>query len=667
MYYKKKHFIKILVLISTTLFIFPSYTWADVDMLDMDLSSLMEIQITSAGRKEQNLADVPAAVYVIDQEDIKNSGFTSVPELLRLVPGLQVARISSSKWAISSRGFNGTFANKLLVQIDGRSVYTPSYSGVYWDVQNVVLEDVDRIEVIRGPGATLWGANAVNGIINIITKQSSDTQDSLLSAGAGSHEKAMATLRHGAQFNENTYGRFYLSHHEQDSFEFAEDGSDAHDEWQITNGGFRLDGDVGLQNSWTLQGDLYHGDNDQRIDTFWTRTPPYLLQVFDRLDTNGCNLLSRWQHTFSEKSSWTLQTYYDFTNRDEKYLEQTNHTFDIDFQHRFQVQSRHDIVWGIGYRFNKDDFNNTYQVEFTPDSRSNDLFSAFLQDEITLLKEKLLLTIGSKFEYNSYTGFEVQPNMRLLWKPGARHSLWTSVARAVRTPSRIEDSGRITTAVIPAPVLFDLSIFGTSDFESERLTAYEAGYRYIPAQNFSIDIALYCNKYRGLQSYYQESQFMPIYFFNAMEGDIHGLEIATAWAPTDWLETELGYSYIEVAMDDNSAANLYQEEVSEGSSPRHRFSVRTNFDLGNNLYLNLWGHYTDQLKAASVLAVQNNVVVDDYVNLDANVRWLPKEGLEITLAGQNLLDSGHIEFIQEAFTTPIDIQRSIYAKMTWRF
>ena len=228
---------------------------AENDMLDLDLSSLMQIQITSAGRKAQNLADVPAAVYVIDQDDISNSGVTSIPEALRMVPGLQVARISSSTWAITSRGFNGTFATKLLVQIDGRSVYTPSYSGVYWDSQNVVLEDVERIEVIRGPGATLWGANAVNGVINIITKQSSDTQGGLVSVGAGNHEKLMATARYGTQFSGDTYGRFYVNRHDQDSFEFLADKTNAFDDWDATSGGFRLDGDRGLKDSWTFQGD----------------------------------------------------------------------------------------------------------------------------------------------------------------------------------------------------------------------------------------------------------------------------------------------------------------------------------------------------------------------------------------------------------------------------
>ncbi|ACN17573.1 putative puter membrane receptor [Desulforapulum autotrophicum HRM2] len=660
------HFIKPYLIIIVTLFTLPSFSQADdLEMFDMDLSSLMQIQITSAGRKAQDLADVPAAVYVIDKEDIQNSSATCVPELLRMVPGLQVARISSSKWAIASRGFNGTFSNKLLVQIDGRSVYTSAYSGVYWDTLNLPLEDIEQIEVIRGPGATLWGANAVNGVINIITKTAADTQGGKVTATMGNHERGSASFRYGKQLKNDLHGRFYVNHHAQDSYTYLGDKSDADDDWQITTGGFRLDNDVGIKDSWTFQGDIYHGENNQWVDTLWIPDLPYLIRAQDQVHTNGGNLLGRWEHGISEKQSWTLQVYYDFTTRDEIYLEQTNHIVDIDFQHRFQVKNCHDLVWGMGYRVVKDDFSNSYQVEFIPDSQTNNLVSAFFQDEITLLKDRLWLTMGSKFEHNEYTGFEVQPNLRLLWKPGERHTLWASISRAIRTPSRAEDSGKVMTYVIPEPISLEIPLLGNSDLNSEQLIAYETGYRYIPSKDFSIDLSLYYNDYRELQSYYQASAFSPIYFVNSMEGQTYGLEITTAWKPVDWINTKFSYTYIDLKMEADNNQSFQIEQVTEGSSPRHQFNAQANIKLRENLHLNLWGHYTDQLDASSLSGPSNTLVVDDYINFNANIKWTPKENLEITLAGENIFDNRHLEFIQEEFKSPVEVERSLYLKITW--
>ncbi|NWH06771.1 TonB-dependent receptor plug domain-containing protein [Desulfobacter latus] len=662
------HFIKKYLIITALLFIFPIYCLAeDLDILDMDLSSLMQIQITSAGRKAQNLSDVPAAVYVIDQEDIQNSTATSIPEILRMVPGLQVARISSSKWAIASRGFNGAFSNKLLVQIDGRSVYTSAYSGVYWDTLNLPLENIEQIEVIRGPGATLWGANAVNGVINIITKPASDTLGGQVSTTIGNHERGSASFGYGKQLKNDLYGRFYVKHHAQDSYNYLGDKSDGDDDWEITTSGFRLDSDVGIKNSWTIQGDIYHGENNQWMDMFWIPYDPYLKRIKDQVHTNGGNLLARWEHKTSEKRSWNLQAYYDYTNRDEIYLEQTNHIFDIDFQHRFQFQNCNDIVWGLGYRSIKDDYNNTYQVTLFPDSQTSNIFSAFFQDEITLLKDRLWLTIGSKFEHNEYTGVEIQPNLRLFWKPKKKHSLWTSIARAIRTPSRVEDNSKVITYVTGppySPVFFERPVWGNSDFNSEELIAYEAGYRYIPAKNLSIDTAIYYNDYKDLQSYYQVSTFSPVYIVNGMEGHSHGIEITTTWTPADWINTEFSYTYINLSMEDKNNENFQLSGVTEGSSPMHQFDARVNIKLRENLCLNLWGHYTDQLDASSLSGGGISAFVDDYMNFNVNIKWTPRENLEIMLAGENLFDNRHLEFVQEGFTSPIEIERSIYVKVS---
>ena len=663
-YFEKLTFLLLIVLTFVPL----SGQAANNEILDLELAELMQIQITSVGRKTQNLTDVPAAVYVINQEDIHNSGVTSIPEALRMVPGLQVARISSNKWAISSRGFNGTFANKLLVQIDGRSVYSPSYSGVYWDVQNVMLEDVDRIEVIRGPGATLWGANAVNGIINIITRQSSDTQGILLSVGAGDHEQGMAAFRYGAQFSENSYGRFYVSRHDQDAYQFTVDRTDSQDEWHMTYGGFRLDGDVGLNDSWTFQGDAYRGENNQRVDTYWVSTSTLPTQIQDSFNPEGFNLLGRWTHDYSETNSGTLQIYYDYFQRGDIYLQQKYHIFDVDFQHRFQPAGRHDIIWGLGYRLSKDEFDNTFQASILPDSRTDTLLSTFVQDEICLLADRLWFTFGSKIEHNEYTGIEIQPSARLFWKPKEQHSFWAAVSRAVRTPARIENSGRVVVGMFELlPTTFVPFTFnGNHDLKSEELLAYETGYRFRANTNLSLDFALFYNTYDDLQTS-QRTSLLSLLYVNEMEGKTYGVEISAEWKPLPWLASTLSYSYIKLQMDANVSKKYMLEIYAEDSSPQHQASIRSNIDLGHNVQLNLWGRYVDTIKAAPPQAVKAGIGVDDYVALDANIVWRPCAELELMLVGQNLLDRRHLEFIQEYFTSPIEIERSVYAKLTWEF
>ncbi|MBU0945927.1 MAG: TonB-dependent receptor [Proteobacteria bacterium] len=648
----------------------PSYLWAaDEEMLDLELSQLMQIQITSAGRKEQNLADVAAAVYVINQEAIHNSGATSIPEALRMVPGLQVLRMSSNKWAITSRGFNGVFSNKLLVQIDGRSVYTPSYSGVYWDVQNVVLEDVDRIEVIRGPGATLWGANAVNGIINIITKQSSDTQGGLISVAAGNHEDGIASFRYGAQLTEDTYGRLYVHRHDQDSYQHQADETDAHDDSQLSSGGFRLDGDFGLQNNWTVQGDLYHGDASQLIFPYWTANSPMPSTVDDQTESDGYNLLSRWQHKISETNTWTLQAYFDATERDEVYLGQTHHTFDLDFQHRLQWANLHDLVWGLGYRNISEEFANSYMVSINPAEKTSELFSGFIQDEISLIENTLKVTLGTKLEHNDYTGFEVQPSARLLWKATPNNTIWTSVSRAVRTPSRVEDSGKIVLEPLPIPPFPKISVYGNPELEAETVIAYEAGYRYSPSSVFSTDLSFFYNDYNDLADY-RRIDMTSIMFTNGIEGHSYGLEISNQWRPLSWLTAELNYSYIELKMTSLDMSNQVfsiSELVSEESSPKHQLSLRSSIDLSETVHFNILGRYVDQIQTSGQAAYSSGIIVDDYVALDVNIIWQPTKNLELMLVGQNLLDSNHLEFVHEYFIEATEVDRSVYAKLTWTF
>ncbi len=661
-------------LICLGLLIWPLCVHADNnDLLNLDLTDLMQIQVTSAGRKEQNLFDVPAAIYVIDSEDIKISAATSLPELLRMVPGLQVARIGSSKWAISSRGFNGTFSSELLVQIDGRTVYTPAFSGVYWDMQTVMLEEIERIEIIRGPGATLWGANAVNGIINIITKPASEAVGLHAEVLTGNHEKAGGSLRYGNQMSTNSYAKLYFEYHQRDAFNYSSaavaepsiaDQSDSGDEWEMLNGGFRLDGDVGLTDNWTLQGDIYSGHEDQQVYANWPLDPLLRTLADDTIDVSGHNILGRWQHDISEKSSVTVQAYYDYSKRDESYIGQSFQTFDLDLQHRFFLWNRHDIVWGGGYRHIIDDFDSTYLMSMDPESVSSDLYSAFVQDEIALVAEKLYLTLGSKYEHNDYTGNELQPSARLMWRLSDNQNLWTAVSRAVRTPSRFErDISVVMYHVAPNTPAY---MSGTSGYDSEEVVAYEAGYRMRTNKILTLDLTLFYNEYSELREY--GFSLAGANVINDGEGTSKGIEVSIEWTPTDWLTTVLNYSYIDMDITSGavSPSPVYSTNatVLNSSSPSHQVSLRADLDLRKDLRLSLFGRYVDELKLTSPSSTET---IDAYFALDASILWQINHSLSLKIAGQNLTDPAHLEFINEYFTQPTEVGRSVYAQLNFKY
>ena len=376
------------------------------EYLDMDIGQLMQITITSVSKRPQVLSDSSAAVFVITSEDIARSGVTTIPEALRMVPGIQVARIGAEKWAVTARGFNGQTANKLLVLMDGRSVYSPAFSGVFWSNQDTLLEDIDRIEVIRGPGGTIWGANAVNGIINIITKDAHDTKGGLVRIGTGNEEHLYGGLRYGVAINEAVAARMYLTYRDHDSFELYETGEDAHDSWDSVRGGFRMDGRTSASN-WTLQGDLFSLNSGQIIDPYLQEVPPYRSLEVDDYDTWGGNILGRWEYTVSAENTITLQAYYDRDSRDELVIGVDHEIVDVELRNQLKIGRRHDLIWGLGYRYISDSFRNTPQVSFEPAAESRDLFSGFIQDEILLVPETLWLTLGTKVEHNEYTGYEV--------------------------------------------------------------------------------------------------------------------------------------------------------------------------------------------------------------------------------------------------------------------
>lgn len=667
--FKKYSFIKAM-LMAALIICFAPFVYAqepeEVDLLSLTLEDLMNVKVTSVSKKPQNLFDSAAAIYVITNKDLLHSGVTSIPEALRMVPGIHVARIDSNKWAVSSRGFNDRFTKKLLVLIDGRAVYTPSFSGVYWEVQDVMLEDVERIEVIRGPGASLWGANAVNGVINIITKQAVDTQGGLVSVGGGDTEQALGSIRYGALLGKDTYGRIYAKYLKRDEFEY-EAGGDAGDDWETFRTGFRVDSKLTDSDNITVQGDFNIGDINQRAVNAPSLIPDYSQVVEDNVKVSGWNLLARWQRITSSTSNFNLQVYYDNTKREDIYVHEKRDSFDLDFQHQFTGINNHDLIWGVRYRYTKDDFTSPFLMEIDPASRSDDIFSAFIQDEISIVEDKLFLTLGSKFEHNDYSGYEIQPSGRLLWSPHPDHRVWASISRAVRTPSRGEHDGRLLVVTVPPdppslPFPMKVIIEGDSSFDSEELIAYEAGYRFVPEDDLSFDFAFFYNDYDELRNdvegevVFQEGFLVqPTSLRNDGDGYVYGLEVSTAWQPTKSLKTDLAYSYLN-------------SEVPGMYSPKHQVSLRTNYSLSENFDIDIWLRYVDDFKARrSMPGGIGTYDIDEYVTLDLRMAWHLTKNLELIAAGQNLLDNSHLEFVQEILILPTEVSRSFYGKIKYSF
>jgi iron complex outermembrane recepter protein len=639
--------------------------------LDMDLAQLMEVTITSVAKRPQTLADTAAAVFVISQEDIRRSGVTSIADALAMAPGLQVARISASRWSISSRGFAGYTSNKLLVLIDGRSVYTPAYSGTFWDMQNALLEDVERIEVIRGPGGTIWGANAVNGVINVITKKAKDTEGTLVRVGAGSEEKLMVAARYGGKIGENTSGRLYVTGNDRDSNVLAGSADDAFDGWHSLQGGFRADGSIGSKSEWTLQGDMFKNDGDQIIFPYWIDGPPYLTVKYAALENSGANLLGHWQHQLAGNQRLSTQIYYDYSSRSED-LNIAFHTLDAGLQYESRVGDRNEVTAGTGYRRITGANQDTFQSRIP--NRTDDLYNIFLQDAVSLIDKQLILTLGSKWEYNEFTGSEWQPSGKLVFKPVEHHTLWTSVGRAVRTPSIMERDGRFVLSSYPTPFgTGTIGFTGSKDYCSERVLAYEAGYRWQQSTRFSFDLATFYNDYAGIYTFTPRpsSQNIDMVFVNNGEGGSYGLEVAADWKAKAWLHFSLSYSYLQSTFDweNTSIAQRELKSFVEQLSPRHQVGLRSAIDLTNNWQINGWLRYIDKIEGRGSLDLlkEEGTTIDAYFLFDLNLIWKPSKDLEVMFAGQNLLNSSQPQYVAELHTPLTEIERGFYAKVTWRF
>lgn len=643
------------------------------DLGEFSLEDLMQVEVTSVSKRAQKLSETPAAVYVLGNEEIRRSGVQTIPDALRLVPGMHVGNIDGNKWAVTARGFNNQFANKLLVMIDGRSVYTPLFSGTWWDVQDVVLEDVDRIEVIRGPGGSVWGANAVNGVINIITRSAKETQGLMITSSSGNIDRYSGAGRWGGTVNDDLAYRVYVKGFDRRAFESTVDGfDDANDQWYQVRGGFRSDWDVTGSDRITFQGDYYGGESGERdvTDPFG---PGRLT------DMQGGNALLRWSRDLGEGSELGVQAYYDRTDRDvERTFSEVRNTADVELRHTLPEWYRNRIIWGTGYRFSGDDIENTgVALDFQPTSRDTNLWSAFVQDEVNLWPGLMRLTAGSKFEHNDFTGFEYQPTARLLATPDEDHTLWLSGSRAVRTPSRVEDDLNL---VFPTP-LVTLLVQKNDDFRSEKVWAIEAGYRATPLSNLSIDLAGYYNIYDDLRTLeivgapalcpapLPPGACAPGLWDNKMEARGYGTELVGNWRPTEYLQLTTVYTWMKVNTTLKDGSTDPTSAGTADSTPEHQVQLRSRIELPWNVQLDSNLFWVGKVPNETYFngAGVDVVPVDDYFRLDLRLGWRPRPGVDVSFVGQNLTRASHVEFGNQQFSSASRIPRSFFGKVAWNY
>ncbi len=670
-------------------------------LTDLSLEELLNLEVTSAAKKSQRLSDTAAAVYVITNEDIIQSGVRSIPEALRLAPGLQVTQVDASRWAISARGFNGRFANKLLVLMDGRTVYTPSFSGVFWDVQDTLLEDIERIEVIRGPGGTLWGTNAVNGVINIITKSSADTQSGLLTASYGDDSSVSAGARYGVSNDDGLTYRIYGKYFDEDGEQDLA-GQDTADDWKMLRGGFRLDWANTSRSKLSFLSEAYTADVGERLNLA-TLSPPYLRQADFEQDLSGFFALGRWDGDWGEGHTTQLQMFYDHTDRDTRQYGEERITLDVEFQSRLEFWERHDIIVGVGYRSNRLELMSSDLIDLTLNNAGDDPFSdrdvkrygvanLFVNDEISLIEDRLALALGVKLEKNdmSRKNIDVMPSIRLRWNATEDTVVWGAVTRAVRIPSHADLSAeyiRDINPVIPAgvppnptPIPLRSSVRGNENLKSEKLVAYELGYRAFFGQSVNLDLAAYYNEYDDLRGgepigllcepsgenvavnpaciFGSTYVSAPVGFNNDLEGNTKGLEAVLNWYPTQDIRLSGSYSLLKMDVSDSGIGVVSGAGI-EASNPEHQLYFRAGFVLPAKLNLNLGLRFVDDI---------DYYQIDSYWEADANLLWQPTEQLQLSLRGANLLDDAHREANSELNDiVPTAIERSVHATLRWSF
>ena len=608
------------------------------DLKRLSIEELSQIDVTTASRRDEMLSETSTAMVVIRQEDLRRAGVTTLPEALRLAAGVHAAQVFGQGWAISSRGFNISTANKLLVLVDGRSVYSPVFAGVFWESLDVFLPDVDRIEVIRGPGGALWGANAVNGIINVITKTASDTQGTFVRTGVGTDSRGFAGVRHGGRLASGSY-RAYAQFRAEDDRELVAGGS-ARDDLQFVQSGFRMESTSQASLGWLVQGDVFVARSG--------------LADRDDVRMSGGNVVSRFTRAFSPSSRLQAQVYYDRTNRRvPQQYQGTRDTFDLDLQQEFSVGSRQNLVAGGGARVSHgDDFGDGPGFFFEPRERTSTLFGAFIQDEIAVKPDRLFVTLGAKVERNDFSGLELQPTSRVRLKLSSRHSVWAAASRAVRMPTRFDTDLRIR-----IPNTERLLLTGSETFESENVVSVEGGYRGQPRRWLSVDVVGFSNRYTDVRSQELPAALgNPIVLANTLNTRSAGAEVMTSVQALSRWQLHGSYTYLWKRFEKDPDSRDFTNGVSEANDPAHQFRFRSYLDLGRNMELD------GVVRFASALPFP---VVDRYAELTLRLGWQPRPELDLSVIGQNLLHERHEEF---AAATPREyLHRGVHVRIDWRF
>lgn len=605
------------------------------DLASLSLESLMNIDVVSVSKRSEPLQQSPAAVFVLDSSSIIRSGVKSIPEALRLIPGLQVARLDSHTYAITARGFNSTVADKLEVLMDGRSVYTPLYSGVFWDAQDTLIEDIERIEVIRGPGAALWGANAVNGVVNIVTKSAANTQGGLQQMGGGGEFESFAAWRYGGKVGEKGHYRVYAKTTHYNAQE-APGAGDAADEWNHDQLGFRTDLRLNERDTLTVQGDLYK----ERI-----ANP----QSNKEESVSGHHIITRWKRRYDSGADTEVQFFYDQTSRnDTSTFAEDRNIYDLEIKHRFSVGDRQNFVIGGGYQTTDDEIDNLNPaiLQFLPTSRKDETVGLFAQDQIELLKERLHLTVGAKYENNGYTGEEFQPSVRFSYIVNEHNTVWGAISRAVRIPNRLDHTLEVFGGVL----------LGDENFSSEEVIAYELGYRTILSSVLSADTAVFYNEYDSLRSFsddFLNPQTVPVRFVNDGAGRTHGMELTVRWEPLPEVKVLASYVYMDVdiaakfgSLDVNIAQN-------DENDPNSKLSLRLDWDISPSWSVQTRARWVDSL---------DDLGVDAYTAVDLTSIWRASPSVELSLVGTNLFDPQHSEF-----SGGYEVSRSVHGQFTWHF
>jgi iron complex outermembrane recepter protein len=651
---------------------------AQKDLTKVSIEDLMDVEVTSASKKEQKLSRVAAAIFVITPEDIQRSGATSIEDVLRIVPGLDVAEINGSTWAIGARGFNEQLSNKLLVMVDGRIVYTEAFGGVYWDTVDVPLEDIERIEVIRGPGGSIWGANAVNGVISIFTKHAGDTRGGLLEATGGNILQSSGTAEYGDKVGKETDYRVFAKYFNEGPMADLS-GQSGDDGWHMLRGGFRTDSTLSPKDVVTVEGNLYTEREGELAYFLPSITSPGLITIPDEITSAGGYIQSNWKHRYSDQSDSELQVSFTHYTRDDPLEPEVRSTLYADYQQNFAWGDRQDIIWGVGDFYSSGQINGTLTVFFSPPHKTLDVANAFVQDEIAIIPDRLYVTVGTKLEHNGYTGFEFLPSIRTTWEFSKRQMLWGAVSRAVRAPTPNDEDLSVNLGEVGVangiPIV--LRFIGNKSFQDERLIAYETGYRATLSNRFTFDLAAYYNDYDNLQTTEPSGSFFEVTpapphevetltYGNLMHGESHGFEVAANWKVTERWQLSPGFAFDEIHLHtDPQSQDQQTVPFVQGNAPTRMGQLRSHMDLQKRWSWDASAYYVDPLKNQGF---SGEARIAGYTRLDTGLTWKAMERLSLSIVGQNLLKNEHVEF-EDFFGSmqSSQIKRSGYVKLTWRF